>query len=64
MRFTPPVVTDVWKMKPCGISDQWEQLKETITEIKENNKYDHDDVSKICGFLLNYMSILEKETRK
>ena len=41
--------------------DKWKQLKETITEICDNNKYDNEDVTEVCVFLLNYMKILESE---
>lgn len=41
------------------MNEQWKQLKETIIEIRDNNKFDHEDVSSICQFLVNYMNILE-----
>lgn len=40
---------------------QWRMLKETIAEIRDNNKFDNEDVSSICKFLVNYMNILEKQ---
>lgn len=43
------------------MNEQWKQLKETIIEIKDNNKFDHEDVSSICQFLANYMNILEEQ---
>ena len=44
------------------INKQWKQLKETIIEIRDNNKFEHEDVFSICQFLTNYMNILEKQT--
>ena len=41
---------------------KWQQLKETITEIKDNNKFEKGDVTTLCRFLLNYMGVLEKES--
>lgn len=43
------------------MNEQWKQLKETITEIRDNNKFDNEDVSSICKFLVNYMNNLEKQ---
>lgn len=43
------------------MNEQWKQLKETIIEIRDNNKFVHEDVSSICKFLVNYMNILEKQ---
>lgn len=40
--------------------DEWEQLKETIAEIKDNNTYDNNAATELCTFLLNYMAVLEK----
>ncbi len=42
----------------------WQQLKETITEIKDNNEYKfgNNDRTELCRFLLNYMGVLENET--
>lgn len=34
--------------------------KKTIIEVRDNNKFDHEDVSSICQFLVNYMNILEE----
>ena len=42
------------------MNEQWQQLKETIIEIRDNNKFDHEDVSSICKFLVNYMNVLEE----
>lgn len=41
--------------------DQWKQLKKTITEIKENNEFEKEDVTLLCKYLINYMGVLEKE---
>lgn len=43
------------------MNEQWKQLKETIIEIRDNNKFDHEDVSSICQFLVNYMNTLEEQ---
>lgn len=51
----PPV-----PLTPLSECEEWKQLKETISEIKENNKYDNDTATELCRFLLNYMGILEK----
>ena len=40
---------------------KWQQLKETITEIKDNNEFEKDDVTVLYRFLLNYMGVLEDE---
>ena len=42
---------------------KWQQLKETITEIRDNNEFEKDDVTTLCRFLLNYMGVLEDENR-
>lgn len=41
--------------------EKWQQLKETIAEIKDNNEFEKDDVTVLCTFLLNYMGVLENE---
>jgi hypothetical protein len=41
--------------------DQWKQLKQTITEIKENNEFEKEDVTLLCKYLINYMGVLEKK---
>ena len=41
--------------------EKWKQLKETITEIRDNNTYDGNGVTEICRFLINYMGVLEDE---
>lgn len=52
-------IQDAFSMK-----DRWEQLEETIAEIRDNNKYDNDTATELCKFLLNYMDVLEKEITK
>ena len=47
---------------PFKDCDKWKQLKETISEIRDNNEFEKDDVTTLCGFLLNYMGVLENET--
>lgn len=42
---------------------QWQELKETIIEIRHNNKF-NEDVSAICKFLINYMGVLEKQMKE
>lgn len=49
--------------KAIGVLNKWQQLKETITEIKENNKFEKEDVTLMCKFLLNYMEVLENDER-
>ncbi len=51
----PPV-----PLTPFSECEEWKQLKETISEIKENNKYDNNTTTEWCRFLLNYMEILER----
>ena len=41
--------------------DKWEELRETIQELHENNK-DKQDVELITRFLLNLMHVLDKES--
>lgn len=41
--------------------DKWKQLKKTITEIKENNEFEKEDVTLLYKYLINYMGVLEKE---
>ena len=42
------------------MNEQWKQLKETIIETRNYNKFDNKGVSSICQFLANYMNILEE----
>ena len=44
-----------------SMNEQWKQLKETIIDIRDNNKFEHEDVTLLCRFLTNYMDVLEKE---
>ena len=53
-----------WLKDYKRMRENWTQLKETITDIKDNNEFDHDDVTLTCGFLLNYMGVLESEGEK
>lgn len=51
------------------LKDKWQQLKETITEIKENNEFEGNGdanlgATEICKFLLKYMSVLESEDKQ
>lgn len=49
----------------CGrMNEQWKQLKETIIDIKDNNKFEHEDATLLCQFLINYMDVLEKRVKK
>jgi hypothetical protein len=45
------------------MKEQWQELKETIIEIRDNNKF-NEDVSAICKFLINYMGVLEKQMQE
>lgn len=46
------------------MTEQWQELKETIIEIRDNNNFPHEDITMMCKFLLNYMTILEKESEE
>lgn len=46
------------------MNKQWQELKETIIEIRDNNKFKHKDVTLICKFFVNYMNILEKQMQE
>ena len=46
---------------PFAGGDKWKQLRETISEVKTNNKYEDTAITEFCTFLLNYMAILERE---
>ena len=35
------------------LKDRWKQLKETITEIKDNNEFDHKDELRCANFYSN-----------
>ena len=45
------------------MKEQWQELKETIIEIRDNNKF-NEDVSAVCKFLINYMGVLEKQMQE
>ena len=45
------------------MKEQWQELKETIIEIRDNNNF-NEDVYTMCRFLLNYMGVLEKQMRE
>ena len=63
--FTPHrvklILDELPPITPARPTGRWQQLKETIMEIKDNNKYDNDTATEICGFLLKYMRVLENE---
>lgn len=40
--------------------NKWDELKETIKELHDNNN-DKPDVENVTRFLLNLMRVLEKE---
>lgn len=46
------------------MTDQWQELKETIIEIRDNNEFEHGDVTLMCRFLVNYMEVLEKQMQE
>ena len=41
------------------MTDQWRELKETITELRDNNGIATQQ--EVCRFLANYMDVLEKQ---
>ena len=43
------------------MNEQWKQLKDTIVDIRDNNEFEHEDVTLMCRFLVNYMDVLEKQ---
>lgn len=45
------------------MKEQWQELKETIIEIRDNNKF-NEDVVGVCKFLTNYMGVLEKQMQE
>ena len=53
-------VLDLESIPTVG-ADNWQQLKETITKIRDKNKYVNDTATEICSFLLNYMGVLENK---
>lgn len=46
-------------LKYFAIKRSWEQLKETLTEMRENSA--DETVRNISNFLINYIDMLEKE---
>ena len=45
------------------MKEQWQELKETIIEIRDNNKC-NEDVFLLCRFLINYMGVLEEQIQE
>jgi len=43
------------------MKEQWQELKETIIEMRDNNEFEYEDVTSMCRFLLNYMNTLEEQ---
>lgn len=48
-----------WLKELKIMRENWQQLKETITEIRDNNKFEDNGATELCRFLLNYMGVLE-----
>lgn len=44
------------------MNDQWNELKETIIELRDNNGTATQQ--EVCKFLVNYMNVLEKQMKK
>lgn len=44
------------------MTEQWQELKETITELRDNDGTGTQQ--EICKFLVNYMDILEEQMRR
>ena len=44
------------------MNEQWQELKETITEMRDNNGTGTQQ--EVCKFLVNYMEILEKQMQE
>ena len=42
--------------------EQWQELKETITEMRDNDGTGTQQ--EVCKFLVNYMDVLEKQIQK
>lgn len=42
--------------------NKWNELYNTIKELHENN-FDNSDVERVTRFLLNYMTVLDKDER-
>lgn len=46
------------------MNEQWKQLKDAIVDIRDNNEFEHEDVTLMCRFLVNYMEVLEKQMQE
>ena len=46
------------------MNEQWKQLKDTIVDIRDSNEFEHEDVTLMCRFLVNYMEVLEKQMQE
>ena len=44
------------------MTEQWQELKETITEMRDNDGIGTQQ--EVCKFLVNYMEILEKQMQE
>ena len=44
------------------MTEQWQELKETITEMRDNNGTGTQQ--KVCKFLANLMDVLEKQMQE
>lgn len=44
------------------MTEQWQELKETITEMRDSNGTCTQQ--EVCKFLVNYMEILEKQMQE
>ena len=44
------------------MTEQWQELKETITELRDNDGTGTQQ--EVCNFLVNYMEILEKQMQE
>ena len=44
------------------MTEQWQELKETITEMRDNDGTGTQQ--EVCKFLVNYMNVLEKQMQE
>lgn len=44
------------------MTEQWQELKETITEMRDNDGTGTQQ--EVCKFLVNYMDVLEKQMQE
>ena len=44
------------------MTEQWQELKETITEMRDNDGTGTQQ--EVCRFLVNYMDVLEKQMQE